>query len=109
MIDLQAYLEKKIRGIISAWNEDDIYAISFFVYANEAYEYNGYSNVTQFSVSYNTEKDCSGAGELSEERWNYAFWRQNETPIIEADNENEGIKFLFNWFAEFMLNKATIL
>ncbi len=100
MIDLQAYLEKKIRGIISAWNEDDIYAISFFVYANEAYEYNGYSNVTQFSVSYNTEKDCSGAGELSEERWNYAFWRQNETPIIEADNENEGIKFLFNWYEE---------
>ena len=100
MIDLQAYLEKKIRGIISAWNEDDIYAISFFVYANEAYEYNGYSNVTQFSVSYNTEKDCSGACELSEERWNYAFWRQNETPIIEADNENEGIKFLFNWYEE---------
>lgn len=100
MIDLQAYLEKKICGIISAWNEDDIYAISFFVYANEAYEYNGYSNVTQFSVSYNTEKDCSGAGELSEERWNYAFWRQNETPIIEADNENEGIKFLFNWYEE---------
>ena len=29
MIDLKAYLEKKLRDIISAWNEDDIYAISF--------------------------------------------------------------------------------
>lgn len=100
MIDLQAYLEKKLRGIISAWNEDDIYAISFFVCANEVYEYNGYSNVTEFSVSYNTEKDCSGAGELSEERWNYAFWRQNETPVIESDDENEGIKILFDWYEE---------
>ncbi len=48
MIDLQAYLEKKLRGIISTWHADDIYAISFFVYANEAYEYDGFSNVTQF-------------------------------------------------------------
>ena len=104
MIDLQAYLEKKLRGIISAWNEDDIYAISFFVYANEAHEYNGYSNVTEFSVSYNTEKDCSGEGELSEERWNYAFWRQNETPVIEADNGNEGIIMLFDWYEENGVN-----
>lgn len=29
MVDLQGYLEKKICEIISAWNEDDIYAISF--------------------------------------------------------------------------------
>ena len=50
MIDLQAYLEKKLRGIISTWHADDIYAISFFVYANEAYEYDGFSNVTQFFV-----------------------------------------------------------
>lgn len=103
MIDLQAYLEKKLCEIISTWNEDDIYAISFFVYANEAYEYNGYSNVTNFFVSYNTENDCGDAGELSEKRWNYAFWRQNETPIIasdDEDDENEGIEILFAWYKE---------
>lgn len=100
MIDLQAYLENKLRDIISAWNENNIYAISFFVYSNEAYKYNGYSNVTKFSVSYNTENDCNGAGELSEERWNYAFWRQDETPIIDVDNENEGIRILFDWYKE---------
>ena len=48
MIDLQAYLEKKLRGIISTWHADDIYAISFFVYAHEVYKYDGFSNVTQF-------------------------------------------------------------
>ena len=99
-IDLQAYLENKLHDVISNWNEDDIYAISFFVYSNEAYEYNGYSNVTSFAVSYNTENDCNGADELSEERWNYAFWRQDETPIIDPDSENEGIKILFDWYKE---------
>ena len=98
MADLRAYLEKKVREIISTWNEADIYAVSFFVHSNEAYEYKGHSNVTEFCVSYNTESDCADTGELSEERWNYAFWRQNEIPIIEANNENEGMKILFEWY-----------
>ena len=98
MVNLQAYLENKLRDIISNWNENDIYAISFFVYTNDAYENNGYSNITKFSVSYNTENDCIGASKLSEKRWNYAFWRQNETPIIADDTE--GIKILFDWYKE---------
>ncbi len=100
MIDLQRYLEKKLCGIISGWDESDIYAISFLVDANEAYKYNGYSNVTQFSVSYNTERDCGSVDETSEKRWNYAFWRQNEIPIIDADADGEGMKILFDWYRE---------
>lgn len=100
MIDLQSYLEKILKDIILSWSEDDIYVISFFVYSNEANEYKGYSNVTSFSVGYNTESDCRNAGELSEERWNYAFWRQNEIPIIDADDNDEGIKMLFEWYKE---------
>ena len=100
MVDLQAYMENRLYDIISCWDEDDIYAISFFVSSNEACEYDGYSNVAAFSVSYNTEGDCAGADELSEERWNYAYWRQDETPIIDADNETEGIKILFDWYRE---------
>ena len=100
MVDLQAYMENRLYDIISCWDEDDIYAISFFVSSNEACEYDGYSNVAAFSVSYNTERDCADADELSEERWNYAYWRQDETPIIDADNETEGIKILFDWYRE---------
>lgn len=100
MIDLQAYLERKVRSIITEWDQEGIYAISFFVYSNEMFEYNGYSNVTQFSVGFNTESDCGNAGDLSEERWNYAFWRHNEHPIIGIDEENEGIKVLFDWYKE---------
>lgn len=99
-IDLQAYLENRLRDILSTWDEEGIYAISFFLYANEAWEYKNYSNVTEFSVSYNTEADCDGAGEFSEERWNYAFWRQDEVPIFQADEEDEGMEVLFDWYAQ---------
>ena len=100
MINLKAYLEKRIKEIISDWNDTEIYAISFLVYANEANEYNGYSNVPCFFVGYNTERDCGGAGALSEERWNFAFWRQDLTPVIDAVEEDEGMKILFDWYRE---------
>lgn len=100
MTDLQTYLQTKLRGILSSWDEEGIYAISFFVSANPAQEYGGCSNVTEFCVSYNTESDCAGADALSEERWNYAFWRQNETPVIRADEDDEGMKTLFAWYDE---------
>ena len=100
MINLQAYIEKQVCNVMAGWSETDIYAVSFLVYSNESYEYKGYSNVTEFYVSYNTESDCDGVGALSEERWNYAFWRQNEIPIIEANNENKGMEILFAWYKE---------
>lgn len=100
MIDLYGYLEKNVKNAISAWEENDIYAISFFVDSNEAYEYKGYSNVTEFSISYNTENDCKGAGALSEERWNYAYWRQDTIPIIAAYDDDEGMELLFKWYEE---------
>ena len=100
MIDLQAYLEDGLKKVVSAWNERDIYAISFFIYSNEGYRYSGYKNVTEFHVSYNTESDCDGADGLSEERWNYAFWRQDEVSIFSADKKSEGMKILFDWYRE---------
>ena len=70
MQDLQTYLESKLHDIISSWYEPNIYAISFFVYSNESYKYDGYSNITNFFISYNTEEDCDGADKFSERRWN---------------------------------------
>ena len=110
MIDLQTYIKNKLLDTISAWSEDGIYAISFFVYSNEAFEYGGCSNVTEFSVSYNTESDCKSANDYSEKRWNYAFWRKNETPIIQAIDGNEGIRILFdlNERLEGMVRNLTV-
>lgn len=85
---------------MDTWCEDGIYAISFFVYSNEAYEYKGFNNVSSFAVSYNTEDDCEGADQYSEERWNYAFWRQDETFVINPDEPNELTDLLFDWYKE---------
>lgn len=62
--------------------------------------YKGYSNLTIWYVSYNTEEDCDGAGEFDEERWNFAFWRQDEMMIIYFDESNEVADELFEWYAE---------
>jgi len=101
MINHETYLHEKIKPIISEWNENGIYAISFFVNSNEAYTYQAYKNLSEFAISYNTESDCNHAPMLSEERWNYAFWRQNTTHIIDPNEENnEGLKTLLKWYEE---------
>ena len=100
MIDISEKLYNAVKSIIDSWQEEGIYAISFFVYSNEAYEYNGFSNVSSFAISYNTEEDCEGAGQYDEERWNYAFWRQDESPVIDPDTPNELTDLLFDWYKE---------
>ena len=100
MCDFKNALKAKIKSVIDMWQEEGIYAISFFVYSNECYEYNGFSNVVNFSISYNTESDCPEAGEYDEERWNYAFWRQDEVPIIYTDEKNPLTDLLFEWYKE---------
>ena len=66
MINIEAVFYEKIKKIITSWYEDEIYAISFFVNSNEAYSFRGFSNVSNFSVSYNTEEDCDYADDLDE-------------------------------------------
>ena len=100
MTDLSEKLYLKIKSIMDTWCEDGVYAVSFLVCSNEAYEYRGFSNVSSFSISYNTEEDCEGTDQYSEERWNYAFWRQDETLIINPDEPNELMDLLFDWYKE---------
>ena len=105
MINLEDYLYDRVKPVIETWNEDGIYAISFFVYSNSAYIYKNNSNVSEFSISYNTEEDFkeahATASSPNEARWNYAFWRQNTTYIIDPNEEgNEGMDILFQWYSE---------
>ena len=100
---LEETLYQKIKSGMSAWDEEGIYAVSFFVYANMAFHYRDYWNVPSFAISYNTEDDCKGAGRHSEERWNYAFWLQDETPILEPEDNSAEMKLLFDWYEELGL------
>lgn len=100
MSKLEKFLYDKVKEIMSTWEEQGIYAVSFFVYSNEMFTFREYDNVSTFSISYNTEADCENAGPHAEERWNYAFWRQEEWPIIEPDENSLGMNLLFDWYRE---------
>lgn len=103
MIDMVQIIKNRAKEIMSVWDEADIYAISFFVYSNGAYTYGEFENVSEFHISYNTESDCPGAGKRSEERWNYAYWRQDTTPIIDPYAPTPETKLLFDWYRELGL------
>lgn len=100
MIDLEQFLYDRIKPVFDSWNEPDIYAVSFFVNSNECNEYRGFTNVTNFAVSYNTETACDGAGKRSEERWNYAFWPQEETAVFDSWQPTADMELLFDWYAQ---------
>lgn len=100
MTKLEDFLYHTTKEIMSTWEEQDIYAVSFFVYSNEMFHFGGYDNVSTFAISYNTEADCGNAGPHTEKRWNYAFWRQDEWRIIEPDENSMGMQLLFEWYRE---------
>ena len=99
-MDFLNNLYTKVKEVMDNWNEQSIYAVSFFVSANECYEYKDFCNVPTFAISYNTEQDCPNAGKYDEERWNYAFWRQDEHPIIDYDSPNNLTEMLFDWYSQ---------
>ena len=100
MTDIEKILYDKVKSEMLNWDEDGIYAVSFFVYSNEAYGFGNFTNVSTWAISYNTEADCQGAGPFDEERWNYAFWRQDETYIIDVDEPDACTEALYKWYAE---------
>ncbi len=106
MTDIKEIVYRKVKSVISDWDDDKIYAVSFFIHSNEDYSYRGHKNVSSFAVSYNTEECCEGAGKYDEERWNYAFWSQDETMIIDPDNPDEVIDALYDWYEENGITKT---
>lgn len=100
MINMENYLYDKISNLFDTWDEDGIYAVSFYVDANSANRYRGYANLPSLSVSYNTEDDCAHAPADSERRWNYAFWRQDEATIFCCQTDPEDYDLLLDWLLQ---------
>ncbi len=100
MRDLEKHLHDRITEIFSPWDDAGIYAVSFFIDANSANCCRGLSNLTSLSVSYNTEDDCGHAPADSERRWNYAYWRQNETSVFCCQTDPEGYDLLLDWYEQ---------
>ena len=99
-MNFKQYLSEKCRKVIEGWEcNPEIYAISFFVYANEDYCYKGNTYFPEFSVGYNTEKDCDYAPSGSEDRWDFALWSQNNEVVINCETEKEA-DYLLEWYKE---------
>lgn len=83
-------LTEKIKEITGRWTKEDLYAISIFI------ENDG-NQVTDFALSYNPEQNQTG-----EERWNYAFWVQDEVNLLGFLDERPPIGYtkLLNLCAE---------
>lgn len=121
-IDMKEYVYHKIIETFETWDFEDVYSVSFFIYANDGYEYRNCTNVPVFAISSNKEayfnaeykraieyekrnprmfdeytrvNQCDG-GRYSETRWNYSNLEQDETWIFHMLDEEYEI--LFNWF-----------
>jgi hypothetical protein len=96
---IKKYLRDKILTIIREWNDSDIYAISFLINFNEDNCYKGIKGFPELTILYNTESDCEDEDLFSEERWNIAFWNEdNESTIIDCDKKNNLSGMLLNWY-----------
>ena len=100
MVQLEGYLYQRVKPVILSWNEPDIFAVSFFVYANAAYSYDSYTNVCRFDIGCALERYCTGAPLQSEERWDPGVLCGDDAIIDPADPASEGIRTLFQWYAE---------
>ena len=90
---MKNYLMKKIKEVLPKIKVDDTYVISFYLGCNEAYE-----TIPQFAIGSNGENECN-KDPLSEDRWNYAYWIQNEIDVI-SDMDPSSIKKLKDWYNE---------
>lgn len=59
-MDLEKYLYERVLPILLGWNEEGIYAISFYVDTNDSNEFQGICDFPEFSICYNTEKEKTG-------------------------------------------------
>lgn len=98
-MSFEKYLQEQILKVMSEWDDEGIYAISFLVTSNFSSTYKGIPNFPEFSIGYNTENDCEDADLLSEERWNFAYWSQNNTVILDADHPDMADR-LIQWYKE---------
>ena len=99
-------LQSRILEVLDEWPVEDQYAVMFFIYPNEEYEYRGYSNIPEFKMLYKNESEMEHnvnpffrASGDDEERWNPAFWSYDrQWPVIEFEEPNPIADALIDWY-----------
>lgn len=85
-------LKRMIIDGIGSWTDEDIYAVSLFVYDD-----NDNPCKPTVTLGYNTESEVqkelkTGFAKESEVRWNYAFWLQNCTFVFGVGDTAETVR-----------------
>lgn len=92
-IHIKEQIKKMIIDSIENWTDEDIYAVSLYVY-----DYNDNPCKPTVTLGYNTESqvksETKNAYDEDEARWNYAFWLQNQEFIF---GENETANTVKEW------------
>ena len=92
-IHIKEQIKKMIIDSIENWTDEDIYAVSLYVY-----DYNDNPCKPTVTLGYNTESQVKSekknAYDEDEARWNYAFWIQNQEFIF---GENETANTVKEW------------
>ena len=86
----------KFSNIITTWEVEDIYVISFFVY-----DLDDDPSKPTVTLGYNTEQEVSKNLKYSDDpeiRWNYAFWLQNDEGSFGVDKASS--KLVKEWIKE---------
>ena len=81
---------------ISEWQEDDIYAISLYVFCEEDDPRRPVA-VLGYNTERQVQKSITKASDEQEARWNYAFWLQNEEMCLGLGDTAENIR---EWITE---------
>lgn len=104
--EFRGMLRSRILEILDSWPAADQYAIMFFINPNEANEYRGYSNLSEFAMVYKCDSDLGpgsilslGASDEDEEKWNPAFWEYDLREwIIGYDEPDSMTAALIDWY-----------
>ena len=83
--------QRLIEQKISEWQEDDIYAVSLYVFDEEDDPCRPVA-VLGYNTERQVQKSLPEASDEQEARWNYAFWIQNAEMCLGQGDTAEDIK-----------------
>lgn len=95
-MSMKEKIQQLIEQKISQWQEDDIYAISLYVFDEEDDPCQPVA-VLGYNTERQVQKSTSEAYNEQEARWNYAFWLQNEEMCWGQGDTAEDVK---EWITE---------
>jgi len=100
MADIFSLIYNDVMKVINSWKNDDIYAISFFVYDKD-----DNPATPTLTVGYNTMERATSKSNRhasgGEAKWNYAFWLQNQEYLFGYDDETA--QLVQNWISSLEL------